>query len=67
MLNEKRSMRTLKINRAQRLQIVGATLCDERSVAAVYNGSPSRSTTHGRVVDAARRLKLPLPPAHNRG
>ncbi len=62
MTQAKRSTQTKTITRAQRFQIVAESMCDERSVAAVYNGSPVRSVTHERIAVAAKRLKLPPPP-----
>ena len=62
MATEARSTKTTTIDRSQRLQIVGASLCDERSVAAVYGGRVVKSSTYTRVVRAAESLRLPAPP-----
>ena len=59
----KRSTQTIQITRAERFRLVAESMCDERSVAAVYNGNPVRSVTHERIAVAAKRLKLPAPPA----
>jgi len=62
MTQEARSTKTVLIDRPQRIQIAGASLCDERSIAAVYAGRPVKSSTLARVLKAARELGLPLPP-----
>ena len=55
------SMQTAALTRSQRFKIVAESKCDERSVAALYNGGAVRSATRARITAAARRLKLPLP------
>ena len=47
------------LTRAERIQIAATAHCDERSVAAAYNGAPTRSMTRARIAEAARKLKLP--------
>lgn len=63
-MNRDRSTVTEAITRAERFKIVAESGCDERSVAAVYNGRPTRGATWGRVRDAAVKLRLPPPPPH---
>jgi hypothetical protein len=58
----KRGIRTESITRAQRLQLVGATLHDERTIASVYTGRRTKSSVYERVTRAAAKLKLPAPP-----
>lgn len=65
--NEKRSLVTEQLNRMERMKLAVAAMCDERSVAAVYNGLLTRIGSYKRIADAARRLKLPAPPPHNHG
>ena len=57
-----RSLKTEAITRAQRYQIAAESLCDERSIAAVYNARPTQGHVWRRVSEAAVKLKLPPPP-----
>jgi hypothetical protein len=50
------------LSRVDRLRLAAEALVDERSISAVYSGRTVRSMTRERIVQAARRLSLPLPP-----
>jgi hypothetical protein len=45
-----------------RRAIAVEALCDDRSVRRAYAGAPIRQLTRERIVRAARKLALPLPP-----
>lgn len=61
--NARRTIKTESITRADRLRIVADSYCDERTVAACYNGAANvRASTYRRVLESARRLRLPRPP-----
>jgi hypothetical protein len=52
-------------SRYDRMRIAVEGRCDLRSVGGAYAGRPLRPMTLLRVVDAARKLGLPLPPTTN--
>ncbi len=53
----------MKLTRDQVFHIVGIALVDPRTVHSIYAGKLSKPVVRERVVDAAKKLKLPLPPA----
>lgn len=50
-------------SRPLRSKIASAAQCDERAVYRAYAGEPTRPATHAAITVAARKMKLPEPPA----
>jgi hypothetical protein len=57
-----RTITTPGLDRVQRLRLAAAALVDERSLGGAYNGLPTRPLTYERILRAAKKLGLPLPP-----
>lgn len=53
----------MKLSREQVLKIAGTAIVDARTVKSVYEGRLSKPVVRDRIVEAAKKLKLPAPPA----
>jgi hypothetical protein len=51
------------INRQELLRIVAETMCDPRTVERAYEGRTTTSATMLRIVAAAAKLGIEVPPA----
>ncbi len=54
------------ITRKDILAIAGEAQCDPRTVASIYAGEKSKTLVRERVVEAAKRLKIAVPPTEKR-
>ena len=52
----------MQITSAQCYKIAAETGVDPRTIERVYDGRPARRVSRERVLRAARKLRLPLPP-----
>ena len=52
----------MKLTTKQIRQIAAEAMADHRTVARIYEGKKSHDLVRERVVEAAKKLKLPAPP-----
>ncbi len=53
---------TVQMSRVHRIRLCAESTVDERTVSACYAGRSVRPSSLARIVEAARRLGLPMPP-----
>ena len=52
----------LKLTTQQKLQIAAEAMADPRTISRIYTGKPTLKMVRERIITAAKKLGLPLPP-----